>query len=432
METTHRIILGDSRRLPELPDRAVQLVVTSPPYWQLKDYGIPGQLGFDHCYEDYINHLGLVWQECIRVLHPGCRLCINIGDQFARAAVYGRYRVLPIRTEIIKFCLAAGLDYLGAVIWRKVTSTHTTGGGSVMGSFPYPRNGILKLDYEFILIFRKPGRAPRPSPEVRERSRLSTGEWNQLFSGHWQFPGERQRNHLAAFPEELPSRLIRMFSFVGDTVLDPFLGSGTTTLAAARLERHSVGCEIDPGCLEPILQRLERARRESDAGWRVEVERRTEEAEDYRRELLYLPYRFRDPDHLQRQADPRELELGARVGHTRSAREEYFRVREVLSPELLRLEDGRMIRLIGVRELPPAREAALAWLRERTRAARVYLKLDLLDLPTAEETPAYLYLENRTCLNSRMIRQGLAAADTETDYNKRQRFISLRPAAPAP
>jgi site-specific DNA-methyltransferase (adenine-specific) len=232
MATHHKIIIGDSRKMSELPDESVHLVVTSPPYWQLKDYGNENQLGFHDSYESYINNLNLVWKECFRVLHKGCRLCVNIGDQFARSVYYGRYKVIPIRTEIIKFCETLGMDYMGAVIWQKVTTTNTTGGASVMGSFPYPRNGILKIDYEFILIFKKLGDPPKVSREVKELSKLTTEEWNTYFAGHWNFGGEKQDKHLAMFPEELPRRLIRMFTFVGDTVLDPFLGSGTTSLAA--------------------------------------------------------------------------------------------------------------------------------------------------------------------------------------------------------
>ena len=130
------------RRLPtmqEVTDASVHLVVTSPPYWQLKDYGPEAQIGYHHSYEEYINHLNLVWQECERVLHPGCRLCVNIGDQFARAAYYGRYKIMPIRTEIIKFCETIGFDYMGAVIWQKVTTCNTSGGATIMGSFPFPQ-----------------------------------------------------------------------------------------------------------------------------------------------------------------------------------------------------------------------------------------------------------------------------------------------------
>lgn len=245
LKTEHKIIFGDSRSMPYIADQSVNLIITSPPYWQLKDYGVKGQIGFDDTYEDYINNLNMVWMECRRVLHGGCRLCVNIGDQFARAVYYGRYKVIPIRTEIIRFCETIGFDYMGAIIWQKVTTCNTTGGAVIMGSYPYPRNGIVKLDYEFILIFKKHGQPPRISKEIKEQSKLTKDEWNDYFYGHWNFSGEKQDRHLAMFPLELPRRLIKMFSFKGETVLDPFLGSGTTTAAAVEQERNSIGVEIN-------------------------------------------------------------------------------------------------------------------------------------------------------------------------------------------
>jgi modification methylase len=203
----YKIIIGDSRRMNQLNDNSVHLVVTSPPYWQLKDYGIKGQIGFDDSYESYINHLNLVWKECYRVLNPGCRLVVNIGDQFARSVYYGRYKVIPIRTEIIKFAEVLGFDYMGSIIWQKKTTMNTTGGATVMGSYPYPRNGIIEIDYEFILIFKKPGRISNPGREIKEKSKLTKEEWKRYFSGHWYFNGERQDKHLAMFPEELAKRL---------------------------------------------------------------------------------------------------------------------------------------------------------------------------------------------------------------------------------
>jgi site-specific DNA-methyltransferase (adenine-specific) len=202
METWHKIIIGDSRWMKEISDESVHLAITSPPYWQLKDYGNLNQIGFHDTYENYINNLNLVWAECLRVLFEGCRLCINIGDQFARSVYYGRYKVIPIRTEIIEFCETIGFDYMGAVIWQKVTTCNTTGGATVMGSYPYPRNGIIKLDYEFILIFKKYGEPPKVFSEIREQSKLTQKEWNQYFTGHWNFSGEKQNKHLAMFPEE--------------------------------------------------------------------------------------------------------------------------------------------------------------------------------------------------------------------------------------
>ena len=241
----HRIIFGDSRRLNKIKDQSVQLIVTSPPYWQIKDYGVKNQIGFNDSYEGYINSLNLVWMECNRVLSDGCKMCINIGDQFTRAADYGRYKVIPIRTEIIRFCETIGMDYMGAIIWQKITNTKSTGGGALMGSYPYPRNGIVKINYEFILIFKKPGKSPVPTQEQKEQSLITIDEWKEYFSSNWYFPGVKQKEHIAMFPEELPKRLIKMFSFIGETVFDPFLGSGTTSLAAKNIDRNSIGYEIN-------------------------------------------------------------------------------------------------------------------------------------------------------------------------------------------
>jgi DNA modification methylase len=299
--------------MAEVADESVHLVVTSPPYWQLKDYGNGRQIGFDDSYETYINNLSLVWSECHRVLAKGCRLCVNIGDQFARSVYYGRYKVIPIRTEIIKFCETIGFDYMGAVIWQKVTTCNATGGATIMGSFPYPRNGILKLDYEFILIFKKHGTGPAVSKEIKEQSRLTIEEWNQYFAGHWNIPGERQDDHLAMFPEEIPRRLIRMFSFLGETVLDPFLGSGTTSLAARKLSRNSIGYEINPEFVGVIRKKLGGDSNLLFPDASFEFVERDEPEVDFRRRVSQLPYIFDDPVPFDKKVDPRKRQFGSRI-----------------------------------------------------------------------------------------------------------------------
>jgi site-specific DNA-methyltransferase (adenine-specific) len=313
MLTNHKIIIGDARNMKEVSHKSVHLIVTSPPYWQLKDYGSPDQIGFNDTYEDYINNLNLVWKECYRILYPGCRLCVNIGDQFARSVYYGRYKVIPIREEIIKFCENVGFDYMGAIIWQKVTTCNTTGGATVMGSYPYPRSGILKIDYEFILIFKKLGIPPKVSKEIKEKSKLSDREWNEYFSGHWNFPGEKQDKHLAMFPLELPIRLIKMFSFIGDTVLDPFLGSGTTSLAARNLDRNSIGYEINKDFLSIIKEKLGIRQRLLFPNVKYEIIEQEKSKVDFKKEIEKLPYIFKDPSNFNKKIDPKKLRFGSKI-----------------------------------------------------------------------------------------------------------------------
>ena len=405
-----------------LADRSVHLVVTSPPYWQLKDYGATNQIGFHDTYEKYINHLNLVWKECHRVLHPGCRLCINIGDQFARSAYYGRYKVIPIRTEIIKFCETVGFDYMGAIIWQKVTTTNTSGGATIMGSYPNPRNGILKLDYEFILIFKKHGKAPKPDPELKKKSAMTKEEWNRYFSGHWHFSGARQDGHIAMFPEELPTRLIKMFAFVGDTVLDPFLGSGTTSLAAKKLNRNSVGYEINENYFEKIRTKLDIVK----AGKRFAFLQDKLNV-DLAGEINNLPYVFQDPLKLNKKTDPNKITFGSRISNSKKEyREEYFSVKKIISPERLELNNGKTIRLLGIRQKKSANGEAISFLKEKTKGQKVYLRFDEKIKIDGGELPCYLYLKNRTFLNAHLIKNGLVEVNEKIEHKYLKKFLNLR------
>lgn len=426
-KTYHKIVRGDSRHMKEVRDESVHLVATSPPYWQLKDYGTENQIGFHDDYETYINHLNLVWKECHRVLHKGCRLCINIGDQFARSVYYGRYKVIPIRTEIIKFCESIGFDYMGAVIWQKVGTTNTTGGATIMGSFPYPRNGILKIDYEFILIFKKHGDAPKPEREKKELSKMTVEEWNEMFSGHWNFSGAKQDNHLAMFPEELPRRLIKMFAFVGDVVLDPFLGSGTTSLAARNLDRHSIGYEINPEFLPIIRKKVGADEKTLFDKTQFIFEEQGDLSVDFEKEIQKLPYIFKDPLRLDKKMDVKKLQFGSKIDSNGSAkREEFFTVKEVISPELVRLNNGLEVRLIGILENPEQNGKAGDWLREKTKGQKVFLKYDAVKHDSDNRLMAYLYLQNKTFVNAHLVRSGLVSVDIASEFKYKNKFINLQ------
>jgi len=423
--TTHKIIIGDSRCMGELRDESIHLIVTSPPYWQLKDYGNGSQIGFDDSYEDYINNLDLVWNECHRVLHKGCRLCVNIGDQFARSVYYGRYKVIPIRTEIIKFCETKGFDYMGAIIWQKVTTCNTTGGATIMGSFPYPRNGILKIDYEFILIFKKQGVAPDVSRETKEESKLTIDEWNEFFAGHWNIPGEKQDKHLAVFPEEIPRRLIKMFSFVGDTVLDPFLGSGTTSLVARKLARDSVGYEVNPDFLPVIKEKLGIEHRALFEDAQSEIIQQENPKTNFAEAISRLPYVFKDPVKFDKKVDPRKLQFGSKINNHSSRKEEYYYVKEVVSPEQLVVGDGLKVRLLGVKEKPQTSGQAIQFLRDKTSGQKVFMKFDTVKYDRQNNLMCYLYLQNKTFINAHLVKEGLVSIDTETDFKFKRKFVHL-------
>ncbi len=385
-----------------------------PPYRQLKDYGSNDQIGFNDSYEEYINNLNLVWSECYRVLHNGCRLCVNIGDQFARSVYYGRYKIIPIREEIIRFCETIGFDYMGAIIWQKVTTCNTTGGATIMGSFPYPRNGIIKLDYEFILIFKKLGAQPKVSREIKEASKLTTEEWNEYFYGHWNFAGERQDKHLAMFPEELPKRLIRMFSFVGDTVLDPFLGSGTTSLAAKNLDRNSIGYEINKEFL-PILK-------DKINSPDIEVVSQNNIAGNFKENISNLPYIFNDPVKFDKKTDPKKLKFGSRIDPTDQKRETYHTVKEVLSPDVILLDNDLKVRLLGIKENKAVNGEAIKFLADKFRGEKVFLKYDSIKHDKEGNLFCYVYLKNKTFINAHLIKNHLAEADSSLDYRYKTKF----------
>ncbi|MDI6785530.1 MAG: DNA methyltransferase [bacterium] len=425
MKTNHKIIIGDSRNMAELQDKSVHLIITSPPYWQLKDYGTSDQIGFNDSYEDYINNLDLAWKECFRVLNDGCRLCINIGDQFARSVYYGRYKVIPIRTEIIKFCETQGFDYMGAIIWQKATTMNTTGGATIMGSFPYPRNGIIKLDYEFILIFKKSGEVPFISREIKEKSKMSKEEWNQYFTGHWNFNGAKQDKHLAMFPEELPKRLIKMFSFIGDTILDPFLGSGTTTLAAKNLDRNSVGYEVNKKFLPIIKEKIGANKDDLFKDAAFEVIEQKNKAVDFKNEISKLPYIFKDSIKFSRKIDPKKLKFGSKIDSTESGRMDLYSVKQIINPEKVLLNNDLMIKLIGVRTKKEMFDKAMEFLQTKLKNQRVFIKFDSPKYDNENNLLCYLYLQNKTFINAHLIKTGLVDVDDKLDYKYKLKFLNL-------
>jgi len=249
METTvHRLIHGDARELAFLDEASVHLVVTSPPYWNLKRYNEnPDQLGHIQDYEAFLFELEKVWRHVYRILVPGGRLVCVVGDVCVARRNFGRHLVFPLHADICVICRRIGFDNLNPIIWHKIANaSYEVENGSKFLGKPYEPNAIIKNDMEFILMQRKPGGYRKPTDKQRDASRIEKETFDRWFQQIWNITGASTRHHPAPYPLELATRLVRMFSFTEDTILDPFCGSGTTMIAALRNGRNSIGIEIDP------------------------------------------------------------------------------------------------------------------------------------------------------------------------------------------
>jgi len=256
--TVHRLINGDARDLSFVKDESVHLVVTSPPYWNLKEYNDhPDQMGHIDDYEQFVAELKKVWTHVLRVLVPGGRLVCVVGDVCVSRREFGRHLVFPLHADTCVTCRHIGFDNLNPIIWHKIANaSYEVSNGSKFLGKPYEPNAIIKNDIEFILMQRKPGGYRQPTEEQRDASRIEKKDFDEWFQQIWTIPGASTKNHPAPFPLELASRLVRMFSFEGDTVLDPFCGSGTTMLASLKNARNSIGVEIDPEYCRMVARAL--------------------------------------------------------------------------------------------------------------------------------------------------------------------------------
>jgi DNA modification methylase len=259
-ETSHELIHGDACSASALAENSIHLVVTSPPYWTLKRYNEhEDQLGHVEGYEEFLDRLDEVWRNCYRALIPGGRLVINVGDVcLSRRKNNGRHTVVPLHATIQERCKAIGFDNLAPIIWHKIANANyeVSGGGGFLGK-PYEPNAVIKNDIEFVLMQRKPGGYRSPTKQERLLSIVSAENYQTWFRQIWSdLRGTSNPKHPAPYPVEFAARLIRMFSFVGDTVLDPFMGTGTTNLACAQWGRNSVGIELDPRYFELARERV--------------------------------------------------------------------------------------------------------------------------------------------------------------------------------
>lgn len=243
-----------------IADNSVHLVLTSPPYFNLKEYRRgDNQLGIINDYQEFVDELEKVWKECFRILVPGGRIVCVVGDVCLSRKKYGRHVVMPLHSDISVSCRRIGFDNLNPILWHKISnaSFEANTNSSILGK-PYEPNAIIKNDIEYILMERKPGGYRKPTEEQRAKSKIDKDDFQKWFCQIWELPGASTKNgHPAPFPLELAIRLIKMFSFVGDTVIDPFCGSGTTMVAALKTDRNSIGIETEAYYCDLISKRIE-------------------------------------------------------------------------------------------------------------------------------------------------------------------------------
>jgi hypothetical protein len=319
--------------------------------------------------------------------------------------VYGRYKVIPLHAEFIAQCEAIGFDFLGSIIWQKKTTMNTTGGAVVMGSYPFPPNGLVELDYEFILLFKKPGAGKKVAPEIKEASRLTKEEWKEYFLGHWYFGGTRQMGHEAMFPEELPRRLIKMFTFVDDTVLDPFLGSGTTMKAALDLGRNALGYEINENFLDLIKEKIGL---KDSLLFNNDIRIITRDKE----EIILPPI-----DYIPRiknanpQIDAKEVE---------SKRQPLYKVVKVINENTVQLDNMQVVRFLGVQI--DKRDETLSYLSEKILGKQIIIK-NTVQLNDDGLVDAYVYLKNKIFINGYLIKAGLGSPDLTVRHKFARKFM---------
>lgn len=257
--TNHLLYHADARDLSFIQDNSVHLVLTSPPYFNLKEYRRgDNQLGIINDYQQFVDELEKVWRECYRILVPGGRIVCVVGDVCLSRRQYGRHAVMPLHSDIAVTCRRIGFDNLNPILWHKIAnaSFEANTNSSILGK-PYEPNAIIKNDMEYILMERKPGGYRKPTEEQRAASKIAKEDFDNWFTQIWEMPGASlKKGHPAPFPLELATRLVKMFSFVGDTVVDPFCGSGTTMIAAADTERNSIGVETELHYCNHILRRM--------------------------------------------------------------------------------------------------------------------------------------------------------------------------------
>ena len=254
---------------------------------------------------------------------------------------------------------------------------------------------------------------------------MTQEEWKQYFSGHWNFSGARQDKHLAMYPEELPKRLIKMFSFMNETVLDPFIGSGTTSLAAKNLHRNSIGYEVNPDFIQIIKSKIGYNENNLFDESEYKFEQQKLQKIDFEKRISELPYIFKDKIKLDKKIDPKKLQFGSKIDFQSSKRDEYYSVKKIISPDKLLLNTDLLIKLIGIKTINSKQEKAIVFLQNKFKNQKIFMKYDKIKYDEDNNLMCYVYLKNKTFINAHLIKNGLAAVDTSYDYKNLERFKKM-------
>ena len=253
---------------------------------------------------------------------------------------------------------------------------------------------------------------------------MTKEEWGQYFSSHWNFNGVKQTGHIAMFPEELPKRLIKMFSFVGETVFDPFVGSGTTSLAAKNLGRNSIGYEINKEFYTIIKDKLQTNLLDFSSKSEVDfIEDKGMSKDDFKN----LPYIFNDPHKIDKKIDVKKLQFGSKIDSSKTKKNELFSVKQVISPNRIELSNGLIVRLLGINVNPTYQDQAIEFLKNKFQKRKVFLKYDTEKYDCNNILQCYVYLDNKTFINNHLIRTGFVYVDNDTDYSCKTKFNDSMP-----
>ncbi len=426
---SHRIFIGDSRLMPEIENDSVQLIIASPPEWKPKPFERPSNIGQSKKVETYIKSLYLVWKECFRVLSPGCIMCIHVSPTIESALSIRKFQESPAMI-FERDCLSLGLER------RPYIFRVTENAKSFDMSARMPRECMVQPSTDTILVFAKPGSAAAPAEHEKEKSKLSDRECKRYFNSNWTFPDNMENNKAwNPFTEEIPKRLIKMFTYIGETVLDPFAGEGTTCSTARDCGRSSIGYEINPKMEQMIRDRITGGQKMKSFSCE-NIGRRKKTAID---RLLAGQESEADHAEINEPAAVPEQITEHVPDVEKPAAGKTIKISSVYGMDTIVAEDGSEIRLIGL-ENPSAfysrnrgiYRQALNFIERETSDRTAFLsRKGISKKSKVPDNAYYIEFESGTTLNEALIKNGYALSDRELKHELKDRYNSLEDKARA-